>query len=174
MGHRPGTTKTVVSTALFLVVSATCLSYWSPRPLAIHAISGDASRRSFGLEPTRFGISFGWYDPALPPYPTVAEYDDAAVLRLMQRLPREGSVQAGGFYVQWNTPVFRTIPHGRSAGVSEVMGNAGCIILPAWFLLAVTGLLPAARIWRWQRRRRGAPDPNRCSCGYDLRATPTR
>jgi hypothetical protein len=48
------------------------------------------------------------------------------------------------------------------------------LTVPDWFLAVFTGLLPAARGFRWFIRRRRAI-PGTCPrCGYDLRATPDR
>lgn len=47
------------------------------------------------------------------------------------------------------------------------------LIVPDWFLTAVS--LPLPLIWltmRWKRRRRGRPTAVCATCGYDLRATP--
>ena len=47
------------------------------------------------------------------------------------------------------------------------------VIVPDWFLLAVSAMLPAA--WLVRRLRSRRPRPGFCrQCGYDLRATPWR
>ena len=40
--------------------------------------------------------------------------------------------------------------------------------VPAWFLAVLFGLLPAARAWRWTRRRGRRADGTCRRCGYDL------
>jgi hypothetical protein len=46
-------------------------------------------------------------------------------------------------------------------------------VIPAWFVVLVTGILPAIWIVKWRRRPRWGPGC--CAgCGYDLRATPVR
>jgi hypothetical protein len=46
------------------------------------------------------------------------------------------------------------------------------LTLPCWFLMALAALLPAVWLRRWRRRNR--PLGLCPTCGYDLRATPTR
>jgi hypothetical protein len=55
----------------------------------------------------------------------------------------------------------------------KASGRALGILVPHWFLLILTALVPALAIWRRAHGRKR--DPNLCAtCGYDLRASTER
>jgi hypothetical protein len=51
-------------------------------------------------------------------------------------------------------------------------GTDVIVMLPYWFVVLLSGVLPA--IWLWKRWRRGATQGLCPGCGYDMRATPDR
>ena len=70
----------------------------------------------------------------------------------------------------WNRTGFYGFndPGNAYAGRVEIRG----VVAPAWFLLLLATVLPAARVARRVRRRHA---PGTCPrCGYDLRGTPDR
>ena len=48
------------------------------------------------------------------------------------------------------------------------------LVVPHWFLAALTAVMPLGWIWRWRAARRKAIERRCLKCGYDLRATPGR
>jgi hypothetical protein len=53
-------------------------------------------------------------------------------------------------------------------------GHAVRVVLPYWFITLATSITPAFWLWRW-RKRRSLKRVGACkTCGYDLRASPTR
>jgi len=48
------------------------------------------------------------------------------------------------------------------------------LLIPCWLAVAVTGIGPTFRLWRFRQRSPRSADGRCPTCGYDLRATPGR
>jgi hypothetical protein len=61
-------------------------------------------------------------------------------------------------------------PHWGFRLGTDLLDDDGFVLIPYWFLLAVSAILPS--IWLMKRRK---AQPECCkNCGYDLRASPVR
>jgi hypothetical protein len=65
---------------------------------------------------------------------------------------------------------FAGFGYGHDMGISGMQ----LVVLPAWWLIAITAVLPAVWIYHRIRRRRWKAQHRCAHCGYDLRATPDR
>jgi hypothetical protein len=88
------------------------------------------------------------------------------------------SLISGGQGGQWLRFGWLDLPKADVVLRGDLLGWTGVrvrgLMVPAWFLLSLTALLPVGRLPGWWHRRRRMR-PGLCpQCGYDLRATPER
>lgn len=150
---------TSVARGLSLLVFGACLavwaSYWSDHPIAASCpCAATTAHPYFGFNPVRGGISIGCFDPCRVLRPSWPKNDQQAFLATFAHLPHPLSVHVAGFWALWRSPVFLDVP--RPNARTEYVGCGYSVIIPAWFFLAATAILPANSLVHWLRVRRSA------------------
>ncbi len=155
-----------VSLLVFLAAAAIWLSYWTPHPIqaGLPGSSGSVGGH-FGLNPDRRGVHVGVFYPHPAPRPSWPKWDESAFMATFKHLPQPGSAHLAGFYLFWRSPAFLNV---GGTGRTEYLGCGYSLILPAWFLLGGSAILPASVVIRWRRLAR-----HRSSRGFEVQSSGT-
>ena len=151
----------VISAATFVAVLVVWLSQFTDSGIILNGMTEiyrlETTRPYVGLIPYRGGIGFHLCVPTKRPRAYLSPEED------MQAILDRHSLGVAGFWYLGRWPMYLDSADGIFGSHLQIYQYAYQIIIPLWFLLLLTAVLPASEVLRWRRRRMAT------ARGFDVR-----